>query len=365
MIDDHASQRSAPRLCRRRLSRFGRRFVSPLWFPVWSYCAAFECFLHMQLIFCCSGTESWTLEIRDVFALLRSIVALTAVQVIINGIAAPHRPQPMISVMQLIMKAAGCSVVSDLSSMVGRENIYSYETCFRFSDSANFTALQDTVVMVRQPREHVFSQYQFCKLATDPGYRRIVRYLEGLPGEKNFHMTISFQKWMEEWTRSPRYGSYSILEDHEFCFCPHNLQASRLACKNETLRSATVDLDAAKHSLDAATMLGVTEAYHESVCLFHAHLLGELPDHCNCESPDDWNSYKETKETHGESYQGSIEDMPRETIAQVDAMTQQDKAIYQRGVKRFIADVKKMEKRFGTKILCQERLKMLDQKANY
>ena len=36
-----------------------------------------------------------------------------------------------------------------------------------------------------------------------------------------------------------------------------------------------------------------------------------------------------------------------------------------RGVKRFIADVQKMEKRFGTKILCPERLKMLDRKANY
>jgi len=263
-----------------------------------------------------------------------------------------------------IPKAAGRSVVSDLSSMVGRRNIYSYETCFHFSDSANFTALQDTVVMLRQPREHVFSQYQFCKLATDPGYRSIVRYLEAFPGEKNFHMTISFQNWIEEWTRSPRYGSYSILEDREFCWCPHNLQASRLACKDDRRCSATVDLDAAKRSLDAVTMLGVTEAYHESLCLFHAHLMGELPDHCNCESPD-FSSYKETKETHGEHYQESIEDMPPETIAQVDAMTQQDKAIYQRGVKRFVADVQKMEKRFGTKILCQERLKMLDQKANY
>lgn len=218
--------------------------------------------------------------------------------------------------------------------------------------------------MIRQPREHVFSQYQFCKLASDPGYRTTLRYLRGLPGQTNFHLANSFQNWTDEWTHSPRYGRYSIYEDYEFCYCPHNLQASRLACQNDNFCSATVDLDAAKRSLDAATMLGVTEAYHESLCLFHAHLMGELPDHCNCESPD-WNSYKETKETHGESYEGSIEDMPAETIAQVDAMTQQDKAIYQRGVKRFVADVQKMEKRFGTKILCQERLKMLDQKANY
>lgn len=84
-------------------------------------------------------------------------------------------------------KAAGCSVVSDLSSLVGRKNIYSDERCFRLSDSANFTALQDRVVMIRQPREHVFSQYQFCKLASDPGYRSTLRYLRGLPGQTNFH----------------------------------------------------------------------------------------------------------------------------------------------------------------------------------
>lgn len=55
-----------------------------------------------------------------------------------------------------------------------------------------------------------------------------------------------------------------LKEDYEFCYCPHNLQASRLACQNDNFCSATVDLDAAKRSLDAATMLGVTEAYHET-----------------------------------------------------------------------------------------------------
>eukprot|EP00435_Cladocopium_sp_Y103_P065070 s414_g26.t2 len=82
--------------------------------------------------------------------------------------------------------------------------------------------------------------------------------------QKNFHLANSFQNWMEEWTRRPRYGSHNMFEDYEFCYCPHNLQTSRLACENEERCSASVDLDAAKRSLDAATMLGVTEAYHES-----------------------------------------------------------------------------------------------------
>ena len=33
------------------------------------------------------------------------------------------------------------------------------------------------VVMLRQPREHVFSQYQFCKLATDPGDGRRASFM--------------------------------------------------------------------------------------------------------------------------------------------------------------------------------------------
>ena len=46
----------------------------------------------------------------------------------------------------------------------------------------------------------------------------------------------------------------------------------------------------------------------ETICLFHAHLLGVLPEHCNCESVSSWQSFPETKETHNEEYEGSIED---------------------------------------------------------
>eukprot|EP00438_Fugacium_kawagutii_P017829 Skav201718 [mRNA] locus=scaffold311:368485:373612:- [translate_table: standard] len=78
--------------------------------------------------------------------------------------------------------AAGCSVVKDLSAIVGRDNVWSFETCFEMSNNPDFKALQDTVVMVGQPREHVYSQYQFCKAATDPGYHAIVSSHGGLPG---------------------------------------------------------------------------------------------------------------------------------------------------------------------------------------
>ena len=65
-------------------------------------------------------------------------------------------------------KAAGCSLLKDLRDMVGHEEVWSGEVCFSKSKEGHF---KDTVVMVRRPRDHVLSQYEFCQQATDTGYR--------------------------------------------------------------------------------------------------------------------------------------------------------------------------------------------------
>ena len=125
----------------------------------------------------------------------------------------------------------------------------------------------------------------------------------------------------------------------------------------------TIDMDRALKSLDETTMLEVTEAYHESMCLFHGHLLGSLPDYCNCESPA-WAAYHETKHAHGQHYNQTIDDMPAEVIQKVDDMTKSDKVIYKAAVQRFIKDVERMEQRFKVKILCSAQRDMLHQKAD-
>ena len=110
---------------------------------------------------------------------------------------------------------------------------------------------------------------------------------------------------------------------------------------------ATLATHGAMRNLNAATALGVTEAYHESVCLFHAHFLNSLPAHCKCQNPEVWVSYVATDAAYGVSYGRSIDDMPEEGLEKVDAMTL-DRA----AVKRFMADVQKVEDQFGSKILC-------------
>ena len=265
-------------------------------------------------------------------------------------------------------KVAGCSVVEDLSAMVGRDHIFTHEACFAASMDANGSSyFKDRVAMVRRPRDHVFSMYEFCDKATDPFYRTIVGSKQKLKGQTNYTLPDSFGKWIDEWYKTPRFGDYSIYEDDEACYCPYNMQAARLACLATDGPGLdcheTVDLDRALKNLDQTTMLGVTEAYHESMCLFHGHLLGSLPDYCNCESPA-WASYKETKDTHGEHYNQTIDDMPPDVVQKVDDMTKSDKVIYKAAVQRFIKDVEAMEQRFEVKILCSAQREKLHQKAD-
>eukprot|EP00435_Cladocopium_sp_Y103_P042597 s1421_g11.t2 len=257
---------------------------------------------------------------------------------------------------------AGCSVVKDLSDMVGREQVFTDEVCFSYSLKGNY---ENTVVMVREPRDHVYSMYQFCHLASDPGYRLLVGERQGLKGQEKYNLAESFDAWINEWHENPRWGDYDIYDDDEFCYCPYNMQSSRLACNSKTTAKychKNADFAIAMKNLESASIIGVVEAYHESVCLFSARLTGSLPEHCDCESAS-WNAYLETHVSHredaaDEAY-GSIKDVPKDVIHKVDDMTKEDRILYQAAVRRFTTDIKEVELRFGKRILCDSPLQRL------
>ena len=265
-----------------------------------------------------------------------------------------------------IPKVAGCSLVQDLSKMVGREEVFSEEVCFSFASTGHY---ENTVVMLRFPRDHVYSMYEFCHMAVDPGYVMMVGMRQGLKGQENYRLASSFSEWINEWYSAPRWGDYDIYEDEEFCYCPYNMQSSRLACYNEYDAKycyPSADMQLAMTNLQKATMLGVVEAYHESICLFSVRILGSLPEHCDCEGPL-WDSYVETDITHRDNRSepiGSINDMPTETIEKVDEMTRDDLSLYKAGMERFIHDIREVEERFGKNILCDAQLLKLQQKTS-
>lgn len=66
-----------------------------------------------------------------------------------------------------ISKTAGCSAVADLSRMVGRQNIFSYETCYPWASEYNFS---HSFVIFRRPRDHVLSAYNYCRIGGQAHY---------------------------------------------------------------------------------------------------------------------------------------------------------------------------------------------------
>lgn len=267
-------------------------------------------------------------------------------------------------------KAAGCSIVDDLSHMVGRHQIYTQETCFSVQTVGTF---ETSVMMVRHPREHVFALYQECDQATGPGYHKWANALHMLKGQENHHLPSNFSGWVEEWTEKPHFYDHIIWADKDMCYCPYNLQSARLVCDvdlNSTSGSVAgvnfcrkeIDLDLAVKNMKATTLVGVTEAYHESLCLFHAYFLDSLPAHCHCDRPS-WKTYVDTREDHGVAYQDSVEDESEEVPQKLDDLTRLDQALYKATVERFVRDVEEVEKRFGAKILCEKQRQMLHQKT--
>ncbi|CAJ1403473.1 unnamed protein product [Effrenium voratum] len=149
---------------------------------------------------------------------------------------------------------------------------------------------------------------------------------------------------------------------HPFkCYIPWNRQSWQLTCSDRFLMNP-VDEDSSIKAMQSATLLGVVEAMHESVCLFSARLKGSLPAHCSCESSD-WSSFVEYHEDHGSQYEAAIEDFDETVLQQVDDLTKVDRPMYQAAVKRFIGDLGQVERKFGTKILCDAQREKLTQLA--
>ncbi|CAJ1455893.1 unnamed protein product [Effrenium voratum] len=244
-----------------------------------------------------------------------------------------------------------CEAPQSVSSALNRqniENLYSEETCLSDFSKGHF---EESAVMVRRPRDHVLSQYKHCANGGGPRYHAIVHAMHALPGEPNCKLPDTFQAWVAYWHSHFRDSGPSSAYRHPFkCYIPWNRQSWQLTCSDRFLMNP-VDEDSSIKAMQSATLLGVVEAMHESVCLFSARLKGSLPAHCSCESSD-WSSFVEYHEDHGSQYEAAIEDFDETVLQQVDDLTKVDRPMYQAAVKRFIGDLGQVERKFGTKILC-------------
>jgi len=300
-----------------------------------------------------------------------------------------------------IPKVAGISFGLDALDMLAAQGLKqaSREGCYAWQEQQ--PRVRGTAVMLRNPRKHVLSQYDFCADGFVLEYRQAVKPA-GSPD-----LPPNFEDWVQAWSdlqdagwhgdftppldvvsanpveargrferikawSSPPFSPESRFLDvkdwHELdgggtiwhfvnvpfqCYSPLSFQTQRLSCTKPMEFPQKPDLDRAVQNMKGAWFVGLVDAYQASICLFHAKLSNQLPAYCDCRKPELWNSFKGHQENTNEHHR-KISEYPPQVLELVDKLTVADRALYEAGRKRFVDEIREVERAHGTQILCNE-----------
>jgi hypothetical protein len=122
---------------------------------------------------------------------------------------------------------------------------------------------------------------------------------------------------------------------------------------NHALPSQT-NLERAIQNLHDADFLGLTDFYHESICMLRFRRSRKLPSECMCSNITNGQA-QHVHETHGvpENYsQGTISQHVQQMV---DALTSLDRTLFGIALDRFATDIEEVEGMAGNTILCERQ----------
>mmetsp|Transcript_31106 Transcript_31106/g.99281 ORF Transcript_31106/g.99281 Transcript_31106/m.99281 type:complete len:399 (+) Transcript_31106:102-1298(+) len=265
-----------------------------------------------------------------------------------------------------IPKTAGMSLIFDavpVYKSAGR-TFMMREGCFDWA--GGMPGVTEVMTLLRQPRTHVLSQYMHC--TTLP--QRSARFKSLMPP--------TFEAWLRNWTELRASGGdagdftpllYRLTKDLVpatstdipfKCNSPVSPQSQRLTCQRPWKYPRTINASRAIENMNRMWMVGIVEAYQESLCLLHATVTGALPATCDCERRREEadEGLPHHHETHGVAPH-SVDDHAEEVLALIDGLTAEDTLLYRAAVQRFVRDVRQVEQHHGVRILCREALERL------
>lgn len=191
--------------------------------------------------------------------------------------SAPVKKHPTQVRITHIPKTAGVS----LESTVRAFRNYTVLSTDGFQDEQCYPVWHDAaainMVLLRRPRDHIVSMFLECR------YRHGLRV--GLGRNPYFRAAIERHNDTEEgllaWLSTFIGGNPHSLP----CYDPRNLQTRAMSCSSHGAGAShaftpNVSLVAALHNLNTVDVVGVTEAFDESVCLLRQRIDGVLPQYC-------------------------------------------------------------------------------------
>jgi len=236
-----------------------------------------------------------------------------------------------------IPKTAGTSFTLDAPRYLpSGAGLYSMEASLHGLEKV--VGIGQIVTFVRHPTGHVYSQ--FLELADDDKWGKEIL--------KDRSKVKDVTTWLEQF-----FLSENIETNDPGGYHPFNMQARSFTnTGNDNHHYHIVDTEQAISNMKKIKFVGITEYYHESMCLFFDKVqpAAAMPKWCDCKSPE-WSQFTCTHESHNVR-KHSLKDLSERDLGMIAKLTQKDEALYKESLNRFFHEIDEFENRKQMKLSC-------------
>lgn len=209
----------------------------------------------------------------------------------------------------------------------------------------NGVALNKTLVLLRSPRYHVYSQFLECKY--DPYFLARTKGQKFPRGTDLSKPVEGFEEWLKH---------VSAGRDDYKCYHPRNMQTRYMSCAGSQSLSnvGESELKKALNMTKNIGFLGISDHYTISVCAFEVFVSAAGTTKCYCaNSTSSMTTKKSAQEhiSHGVPNH-SIKDLTSVHLQLIDNLTTLDDKLYKTALERFWIDVDRASKKSGVDLRC-------------
>ena len=263
------------------------------------------------------------------------------------------------------LKEEGVFVTPEKEACAGSRGLHVKEDCLAQMPASDFT-----MTLVRNPREHVVSQYTQC---------RFIGLHPKTPGSNGSDGGKFSEACFDEWLRDA-----TVSDDAQGCYHPFNMQSRHFTCHRrphllhtwQPGSTRVPDIKEVLHAMARLEFVGVTDLYDESWCAMQSRLSGKLPADCTCSKigQDPLRAFSrellkwhtgEVYNRHGLAPHPSSSEMSPAVIELIDRATTVDRILYTNATARFLGELCALQRTSGTQLLCPERMDMLRKATQY
>lgn len=284
-----------------------------------------------------------------------------------------------------IPKTAGTSAIVELQALgydLGSASQATMEACYPPYKSSSPSTLN--FVLLREPRSHVLSQFLECRFTrfgswvtwadslrhaewqkeckrTRCGINRFGERFGGSRNRTAASILAGFEPWIRHFARVQGSARRSGVDDFG-CYDARSLQTRALTCARRGGYAShhydgEANLAGAMEVVRQVDLLGVTELYHESLCLVHFRVQGALPPSCVCNADANRSAgggtMRHEHRTHGGPRDFGLSALPQALLPTVDAVTRDDAQLYEAALRRVVRDIRSVETQAGARVLCR------------